>query len=337
MLKRGIPVAEITFIQLIIVVLLALGFDFVNGFHDTANAVATCLATGALAPRPAVCLAAAMNFLGALTFTGVAGTIAEGIVSAKALGGDLHIIATALAAATVWNLLTWALGLPSSSSHALIGALSGAALAAVGPEAVNTDGFADILRALLLSPLLAGCAGFIVTGVMRLLFPAHHGGRQRRRFQALQRAVAAGQAFAHGTNDAQKTMGVITLALMAAGHQSAPSVPLWVRVASALALALGTSLGGWRIIKTVGTGITRLTPLTGLGADLASTLVILGATFCRLPVSTTHVISSSITGAGTSDGPGAVRWPTVAAIISAWLLTLPAAAALGAFFYRFPV
>ncbi|OAT81204.1 inorganic phosphate transporter [Desulfotomaculum copahuensis] len=315
-------------------VLLALAFDFVNGFHDTANAVATSLATGALNPRTAILLAVAMNFLGALTFTGVAGTVAGGVINPAGPAGDLNIIMAALMAATVWNLLTWFFGLPGSSSHALIGALAGAACLAAGPQGISGRGFGIILQALFFSPPLAFAAGFTVSGVLRLSRPGYRTSRSTRRLLALQRLAAAGQAFAHGTNDAQKTMGVITLALVTAGRQATFDVPLWVRLASALALALGTSLGGWRIIKTVGTGITRLTPRTGFAADLASVLVILGATACRLPVSTTHVVSSSITGVGAGGGRGLVRWATVSRIVLAWLLTLPASAALGALFYR---
>lgn len=318
---------------LLAVVILALTFDFVNGFHDTANAVATSLATGALKPRPAVLLAASMNFLGAFTFTGVAGTMAGSIVDPAGPAGNLNIVLAALLAATAWNLATWFFGLPSSSSHALVGALAGAACLAAGPQAINSRGFTIILQALFFSPPLAFVAGFAVIGTLRLSGRGNRSLRNTRRFLALQRLAATGQAFAHGTNDAQKTMGVITLALVAAGRQATFDVPLWVKLASALALALGTSLGGWRIIKTVGTGITRLNPRSGFAADLASVLVILGATMCRLPVSTTQVVSSSITGVGAGGGRGLVRWSTVSRIVFAWLITLPAAAVLGALFY----
>ncbi|MBE3588121.1 MAG: inorganic phosphate transporter [Thermoanaerobacteraceae bacterium] len=325
---------EIIPLHLAFIILLALAFDFINGFHDTANAIATSLATGALAPRTAVILAAGMNLLGAFTFTGVALTIAEGIITPYALPQNPRAVTAALLAAVCWNLLTWYRGLPSSSSHALVGALAGATLAACGPAGVNTGGLCNILQSLILSPPLALLAGFttmlIITLYVRL---CRLQGGLYNRFRQLQRLGAALQAFSHGTNDAQKTMGIITLALVLAGNQETFTVPLWVKICSALALALGTACGGWRIIRTVGRGITPLDPPAGFAADLGSGAVILGATLWGLPVSTTHVISSSITGVGLTRGKGAVHWSTVGKILLAWLFTLPASAALGAAFY----
>ncbi|MDQ0287160.1 PiT family inorganic phosphate transporter [Desulfofundulus luciae] len=318
---------------LVPVIFLALAFDFINGFHDTANAVATSLATGALTPRSAILLATTLNLLGALTFTGVALTIAGGIIDTAILFNNPKTISAALLAAIVWNLLTWLGGLPSSSSHALVGALTGATLAATGPIGVNLAGLSTIFQALVLSPLLAVTAGFAVMTVVFCLSGGRTGPHLNRRFRYWQRLAAALQAFSHGTNDAQKTMGVITLALVLTGYQESFVVPLWVKVLSALALALGTSCGGWRIIRTVGRGITHLDPPAGFAADMGSAMVILTATLLGLPVSTTHVISSSITGVGLTRGAKAVSWSTVARILLAWVLTLPATTALGALFY----
>jgi PiT family inorganic phosphate transporter len=315
------------------VICLAVAFDFINGFHDTANAVATSLATGALAPRPAIFLATTMNFAGALTFTGVAMTIAGDIVDTAVLFQYPRAIQAALLAAILWNLFTWAGGLPSSSSHALVGALTGATLAAAGAPGVNLAGMTTILQALILSPPLALVAGFTVMLLVSYLTGSRAGPCRDHRFRRWQRLAAAFQAFSHGTNDAQKTMGVITLALVLTGYQDNFVVPLWVKVLSAAALALGTSCGGWRIIRTLGRGITHLNPPAGFAADMGSALVIFTATLWGLPVSTTHVVSSSITGAGLARGAGNVSWPTVARIILAWTFTLPATIALGALLY----
>ncbi|MGB9803521.1 anion permease [Desulfofundulus sp.] len=318
---------------LVPVIFLALAFDFINGFHDTANAVATSLATGALTSRSAILLATTMNFLGALTFTGVALTMAGGIVDTATLSNNPKTITAALLAAVVWNLLTWLGGLPSSSSHALVGALTGAALAAAGLKGVNLPGLVTIFQALVLSPLLAVTTGFTVMAVLLLLTGGQTNPRLSRCFRYWQRVAAALQAFSHGTNDAQKTMGVITLTLVLTGYQESLVVPLWAKVLSALSLALGTSCGGWRIIHTVGEGITRLDPPAGFAADTGSALVIFTATLLGLPVSTTHVISSSITGVGLTRGAKAVSWSTIGRILLAWVLTLPVTAVLGALFY----
>lgn len=320
-------------VPLLSIIFLALAFDFINGFHDTANAVATSLATGALTPRSAIILAAGMNLLGALTFTGVALTIAGGIIDTTKLLHNPKAIAAALLAAVTWNLFTWYCGLPSSSSHALVGALTGATLAATGLSGINPTGLTTIFQALVFSPPLALMAGFLVMMAVVLLIKPLSKPEIRRRFKQLQRLAAALQAFSHGTNDAQKTIGIITLAMVLTGYQDTFTVPVWVKLLSAVALALGTSCGGWRIIHTVGTGITRLDPPADFAADLGSALVIFGATLSGLPVSTTHVISSSITGVGLTRGPGAVRWFIVTKILLAWLFTLPAAASLGALFY----
>lgn len=302
---------------------LALVFDFVNGFHDTANAVATSLATGALTPRRAVVLAAAMNFLGALFFSGVALAIAEGVCDPAVQ--QPGAVAAALLAAITWNLLTWFWGLPSSSSHALVGALAGAALATSGPAAVNAAGLSRILSSLALSPLLAAVTGYAVMKTLGRPGPALYPA-----FKSWQRLAAALQAFSHGTNDAQKTAGVITLALYQAGYLETLAVPLWVKFLAALALGLGTSCGGWRIIRTVGRGITHLDPPAGFASDFSAGLVIAGATLWGFPASSTHVVSSAVAGVGLARGKGRVNRLTVARMALAWIFTLPASAALGA-------
>ncbi|MBO8137340.1 MAG: inorganic phosphate transporter [Desulfotomaculum sp.] len=317
-----------------ILICTALIFDFINGFHDTANAVATSIATGALAPFQAVILASILNFTGALLFTGVAHTIAEGIISPSALSNGLQIVFSALLSGTTWNMLTWYFGIPSSSSHALIGSLAGATTAAAGWKAVNDEGLLCIIQALVISPPLALAAGFAVMILCRLLLKLNSK-KIDQHFRKMQVMAAAFQAFSHGSNDAQKTMGVITFALVAGGIQHDLNViPLWVKISAALAMAAGTSVGGWRIIQTVSKKITRLTPPSGFSADLASAAVITTATLLHLPVSTTHVISSSITGVGCSTGLKNVNWQTVYSILAAWLTTIPISFILGVIFYR---
>lgn len=316
-----------------IIVVLALVFDFINGFHDTANAVATAIATGALAPRQAVLIAAVMNFLGALVFTGVAQNIAGNLLHPLNPEQGLKVIMAALVSASAWNLATWRFGLPSSSSHALIGSLAGAAYTAAGNQGIDYDGFTGAFLALVISPPLAFLTGFCVMNIFYVLFHWQILSRSNRRFPLLQRIAAAFQAFGHGSNDAQKTMGIITLALIIAGRQESLQVPLWVKTASAVTIALGTSAGGWRIIRTVATGITKLAPASGFAADLSSALTIFSATVLHLPVSTTHVISSAITGVGAAGGRHTVKWPTVARMLAAWMLTLPLTTVLGSFCY----
>lgn len=307
----------------IIVVILALSFDFINGFHDTANAIATSISTKALPPRIAILLASAMNLLGALTFTGVAKTIGGKIADPFSLENGLYIVIAALIAAIIWNLLTWYYGVPSSSSHALIGSLTGAVVASAGYNAVNMKGFISILEALILSPILAFIVGYIIMSLIKILFRNAHPSKINRRFRNLQVFTAAWQAFSHGTNDAQKSMGIITFALIAGGFHQTMDIPNWVKFSCALAMALGTSVGGWRIIKTVGTRIIKIEPSNGFAADFTSALVILGATLLKMPVSTTHVISSSIMGVGTAKRFHEVKWGTAQKIVTAWLITLP--------------
>lgn len=319
---------------LLLIILLALVFDFINGFHDTANAVATSLATGALRPRTAITLVCAMNLLGALVFTGVARNMAGYILQPLGAEHGLLVIVAALLAASSWNLFTWYLGLPSSSSHALLGSLAGAAWAAAGFQVVDHAGFRSAMTALLLSPPLAFLVGYLIMSIFKLLFYFRFIKHSDPRFYFLQRIAAALQAFSHGSNDAQKTMGVISLALLLSGNLESLYVPLWVQGASALAIALGTAAGGWRIINTVANGITRLIPASGLASDLGSAMTISLATFFNLPVSTTHILASSIMGVGATGGSRAVQWTTVLKILTAWFLTLPMVTLLGIIFYR---
>lgn len=327
------------FLITILVVIFALAFDFINGFHDTANAIATSVSTRALKPRVAVLMAALMNFIGALTFVGVAKAIASNIVdpmSLNAFEGDVTgsiVILGALCSAITWNLLTWYFGIPSSSSHTLIGSLAGSAIGAAGFGILNYSGFTSILIALVVSPILALTVGFIVMSAFKLLFKNLGLYRTNKRFRLVQIATAAIQSFTHGTNDAQKAMGIITMALIAAGLQTGDEVQGWVRVACATAMGLGTSIGGYKIIKTVGGKIMKIRPVNGVAADLSSASIIFGATLIHLPVSTTHVISSAIMGVGAAQRVKGVRWSTARKMVVTWVITIPISAVMGAFFY----
>lgn len=326
---------DFAFIMILIVVGLALAFDFINGFHDTANAIATSVSTRALPPRLAIILAAIMNFLGAIAFTGVAKTIGGGITDPFILDNGLLVITATLIAAIIWNLITWWYGIPSSSSHALIGALVGAVLAAAGTGAIHWGGFTSILTALIVSPIIAIVIGFIMMTLFKFvlsLFPAPPY-KVNRGFRILQIFTACLQAFSHGTNDAQKAMGIITLALMTGGFLTELEVPMWVRLAAALAMALGTAVGGWKIIKTVGGKIMKIEPANGAAADLSSALIIFAATNLHMPVSTTHVISSAIMGVGSAKRVKGVKWGVALRIIMTWVITLPISALIAALSY----
>lgn len=317
-------------IVIILVVILALGFDFINGFHDTANAIATSISTKALRPKTAIILAAVMNLLGALAFTGVAKTVGGKVANPMNIEHGVYVVGAALVAAIAWNLFTWYYGVPSSSSHALIGSLAGAVIAAAGFSAVNFEGFITMIEGLILSPLLAFTVGYIIMSLIRIIFANFSPHKINSKFRSLQILTAAFQSFSHGTNDAQKTMGIITFALVAGGFQSDLEIASWVKVSAALAMALGTSVGGWKIIKTVGTRIIKLEPASGFASDLGSAVVIIGATLLKLPVSTTHVISSSIMGVGSAKRLSAVKWGTAVTMISAWVITLPVTMVLAA-------
>jgi inorganic phosphate transporter, PiT family len=318
---------------IIVVVLLSLAFDFINGFHDTANAIATSISTKALSPRVAIVLAASMNLLGALTFTGVAKTIGKDIADPFKLSNGLWIVVAAMVSAIIWNLVTWWFGIPSSSSHALIGSLTGAVIASSGFSAINTKGFVAIIQGLVISPILALIVGFLLMLLLLWIFRNYAPAKMTRGFRSLQVLTAAFQAFMHGTNDAQKAMGVITFALIAGGFQTSTDIPLWVKFAAAASMALGTATGGWRIIRTVGRGIIKMQPVNGFAADLTSAGIILTATMVKLPVSTTHVISSAIMGVGAAKGFNKVKWDVAGKIVTTWIITLPITAVLSAVIY----
>lgn len=317
----------------ILVVICALAFDFINGFHDTANAIATSVSTKALTPRRAIILAAVMNFVGAMTFTGVAKTITKDIVDPFTLPNGSVVILAALLAAIAWNLITWYYGIPSSSSHAIIGSIAGAAIAAAGFEALHYSGFLKIIYGLLLSPILAFIVGFIFYNIIKMVFKNTNLTKTNNGFRKVQVATAALQAYSHGTNDAQKAMGIITMALIANGYTDSTDIQLWVQVSCALAMGIGTSVGGWKIIKTVGGKIMKIRPVNGVSADLTGASVIFGASFLGIPVSTTHVITSSILGVGASHRLKGVKWGTAKTMIITWFITLPISATLAALSY----
>jgi inorganic phosphate transporter, PiT family len=319
---------------LVVVLILAVTFDYINGFHDTANAIATSVSTRALKPEQAILLSATANFVGALSGTAVAKTIASGLaVTPDGPPGQI-IVAAALVGAITWNLLTWRLGIPSSSSHALIGGLLGAVFVASGISAIKLEGVRDkVLLPLVLSPVLGVVIGFALMVVLLNLLRNGHPRRLNDRFRRLQIVSAMYMAFSHGSNDAQKTMGIITLALFSAGLLATPDVPLWVIVLAATAISLGTTAGGWRIIKTMGQRVVKLDPIHGFAAETTAATIIFGASHFGMPVSTTHVISSAIIGVGASDRFSAVRWGVAGNIVIAWILTLPASGAVAALAY----
>lgn len=316
------------------IIILALVFDFVNGFHDTANAIATSIATAALSPGNAILLASILNFIGALTFSGVAQTIGQGIASPVHLDQGLLVVLAALLASISWNIFTWYFGLPSSSSHALIGSLAGAVTASAGLQGVNVLGLLKILQSLLFSPLLAVVTAMILMNICHAVTGPLNPTKTDQVFRKMQIITAAFQAFSHGSNDAQKTMGIIVFTLVTAGWQQDFTIPLWVKFSAGLAMALGTSFGGWRIIHTVGQRITRIYPRNGFVADFNSAGIIIIATLLKMPVSTTHVISSSIVGVGLAGGSSQVNWRTIGTIITAWLTTLPMSFLLSMTIYR---
>lgn len=322
--------------MIIIVVFLALAFDYINGFHDTANAIAISVSTRAITPKRAVALAAVLNLLGALISTGVAQTIARDIISPKF--ATQEVVIAALLSAIIWNLATWYFGIPSSSSHAIIGGMAGAAVAKAGFGILQWYGLGKILAALIISPIAGIFLGFIIMKFMFFIFGNYSPSRVNHGFKKLQLLTVGMIAFTHGSNDAQKSMGIITMALIAGGLQAQTvlSPPFWVKLACALAMAAGTAMGGWRIIRTMGDKIFKLEPISGFAADLTASLVIWSATAfpgLHLPVSTTHVVSGSIMGVGSAKRVSAVRWGVAQQMLVAWLVTIPTAALLAALFY----
>jgi PiT family inorganic phosphate transporter len=359
--------SETALLGLIAIFALAVCFDYINGFHDTANAIATSVATRAIKPEFAILLSATANFVGALVFgTAVAGTIGTGIVQdGTILANGSMVLAAALMGAIMWNLITWALAIPSSSSHALIGGLIGAALASSGLDAVKWGNFAEkVLVPLFSSPLLGIGIGFTfmvvllnligrgrlyrVAAVLRRFGPASfrpseaeatEGASPRRindRFRRMQVLSATYMALTHGSNDAQKTMGIMTLALYSAGAYTLAKptdpkvVPVWVILIAATAMSFGTAAGGWRIMKTMGQKVVKLDPVHGFAAETTAASIILVASHFGMPVSTTHVISTAIMGVGSSDRPKTVRWGVARSIATAWVLTIPCAALISA-------
>jgi PiT family inorganic phosphate transporter len=316
------------------VVVVALGFDFTNGFHDTANAVATSVSTRAISPRAGVIVAAIANLLGAFVTVAVAKTIAQGLID-----GNLATMQTLLAGligAIAWNLLTWRLGLPSSSSHALIGGLVGAALVQSGTSGVQWHGLAHkVILPALLAPAIAFAAAFALLLAIYWVFRWIRPSVANRGFRLGQLVTGTWVAFVHGSNDAQKTMGVIALALVLHDHGSidALTVPNWVKIAAGIAIAAGTYAGGWRIMRTLGQGIFKLEPESGFAAQAATGATIYAATKYGYPLSTTHVVSGAITGAGATTCLSAVRWGIAGRIAFAWILTIPASAATAALLY----
>ena len=315
-----------------LVIVLALAFDFINGFHDTANAIATCIATRSLSPRIAIIMSAFLNFVGAMVSTGVAKTIGGEIVTSPQMV-DSTVLIAALFAAIVWNLFTWKIGMPSSSSHALIGGVLGAVTISYGTGAINGNGVFMIVAGLIGSPVIAMFSGYVIMTLLFILF--RNVGRSKVNYISLhiQSLSAAVMAFSHGSNDAQKCMGIITLALLSGGYIGELEVPFLVKIACAFAMCAGTSVGGWSIIRTVWNKIFRLEPVNGLAADINSALTIFTATFLHLPVSTTHVVTGSIMGVGWAKRFRAVHWNVAYSMVGAWVMTIPSTAAVGALVY----
>jgi PiT family inorganic phosphate transporter len=320
---------------LVIVICTALAFDFTNGFHDTANVVATSISTGAARPQVAIGMAALLNFVGAFISITVAATVANDVVNAEVITPT--IVFAGLIGAITWNLITWWLGLPSSSSHALIGGVVGSAIAAAGFDAVLAEGLVGkVLVPAVVAPILAFTVAGLSIGIVYRVVGRQRPGIVSRGFKHGQIVSGGLLALAHGTNDAQKTMGIITLALIANGSLGADAdPPFWVIASSALAIALGTYSGGWRIIKTTGTRIIKMDAAQGFSSQGAGAAVILASTHFGFPLSTTHVINGGVMGAGAAKRFSAVRWGVAGNIVTAWLLTLPAAASMGALVYGF--
>ena len=317
----------------ILIIIIALAFDYTNGFHDAANAIATTVATKALSAKKALAMAAIGNLIGAFLSEGVAKTVGKGVIDVESSNAGLVVVMAALLGAIAWNLITWWLGLPSSSSHALIGGLVGAALAS--SQVVHWGGVqSKVLVPMVISPLGGMSAAFALTLGLQWLFRNAKKSRTGKGFRIGQIFAAGTMSIGHGLQDAQKTMGVMTLALVVGGMHSGESIPSWVKISAALAISLGTYAGGWRIMKTLGKRMVEIDPVRGLASQtVASTVLFYMAIHLKAPISTTHTITSSIIGAGATRGPKWVRWGVVSNILAAWILTLPAAAACAGIFY----
>jgi inorganic phosphate transporter, PiT family len=319
---------EPALVVLAAIIALGLAFDFVNGFHDTANAIATSVATRVLSPGQAVSMAAVLNVVGAVSGTAVATTVGRGIVPPAV--ATQQLVAAALISAIAWNLFTWWLAIPSSSSHALIFSIVGAGIAAAGVESIQIAGITKTLQGLVFSPVLGFLGALLLLTALLWIFARSRPLRVTRIFGRLQIVSAAYMAYSHGSNDAQKTMGVLTMAVASYYGWSGDEwqVPIWIILAAATAMGLGTALGGWRIVRTMGLRVVELRPIDGFAAETAAATVIEVASRLGIPVSTTHVISSAILGVGSTRSLSAVRWGIAGRIVSAWVITIPACIAL---------
>jgi len=313
----------------VVVILLALAFDYINGMHDSANAIATVVSTRVLSPRTALLMAASLNFIGALWSESVAKTMGKGIIDPKLI--TLTTVTAILVAAVVWNLITWYYGIPSSSSHALVGGIVGGGLAAAGTDCLQLDGIMKVVKGLFLSPVIGAVLGFSIMLGLMWTFRKVAPGKLNKGFKGAQLMSAGVMAFSHGMGDAQKSMGIIAMALVAGGFMEGGDklhIPLWVKLLCAGAMAFGTAAGGWRIIKTLGHKMIKLQPIHGFAAELAASTVILTASSWGVPVSTTHCISGGIMGVGSTRRLNAVKWGVVGQMVVAWVLTIPATAVI---------
>jgi inorganic phosphate transporter, PiT family len=319
---------------IILIVIIAVVFDYTNGVHDSGNAIAPLVSTKVMDPKQAVFMAATLNLAGAFIGTEVAATIGKGIVNTDLIAGDLRLVLAALLGAIAWNILTWVLGLPSSSSHALIGGLMGAAIAYKGWGSLNyTNILHKIIAPLFLAPVLGLIGGYILMVAIAWITYRFKPHKMTKLFKKLQIFSGGFMALSHGSNDAQKCMGIITLALFLSKSIPAFEVPFWVKITCALAITIGTATGGWKIIKTMGNKIFKMEPIHGFTSQIAASLVILSASAFGAPISTTHVMSSSIMGVGASKRASAVRWNVAGNMVFAWFVTIPAAALVGALCY----
>jgi PiT family inorganic phosphate transporter len=321
-----------TYFLLVFVIVLATIFDFINGFHDTANAIATSVSTRVLSPRVAVSMAAILNLVGALTGTAVAKTVGAGLVETATV--TQLTVAAALLSAIIWDLITWYFGLPTSSSHALLASILGAAVATAGIEVIIQKGVYKVLLGLVISPIIGFFLGYLLMLLLMWLFGRSPIGFVNSFFNKAQIVSAAYMAFSHGNNDAQKTMGIITMALVSYYKLPDFHVPLWTMLLCATAMALGTAIGGWRIIKTLGVRLVQLQPIHGFAAEASAGTVIEIASRMGLPLSTTHIISSTILGVGSTKRASAVRWGIAKNIVMAWILTLPMCAIFAWLIYK---
>lgn len=314
---------------IVCVIILALAFDYINGMHDTANAIATVVSTRVLSPRNAIILAASLNFVGALWSEAVAKTIGKGIIDPSVI--NQTTVMAALTAAIVWNLITWYFGIPSSSSHALIGGVVGAGVATAGMDKLNVEGITKVIKGLIFSPIIGATIAFLIMLLILWSFRNVPPGKSNRWFKGLQMASASIMAFSHGMGDAQKSMGIIVMALLAGGMMDPNHVhvPMWVKLSCATAMAIGTASGGWRIIKTLGHKMIKLQPVHGFAAEAAASTVILTASSWGIPVSTTHSISGAIMGVGMTRRLNSVRWDVAGQMVFAWVLTIPVTALIG--------